>query len=138
MRLVKKPPMHKKVQDRKAIINAFYSSNTEPKSYKNKDFQVQTVDGFVQKLKLCVGISNKFQKSKPIFTSKVKGVFYEVYANVCKMPYSEMVVGVIIEDPVLGNRLEIDGYNFTKEDGVLQFIDNVHSRHVGANVIKEI
>ena len=134
MRLLKKPAPKVK----KALIQEKWCTIARDKVTR-KDYQVQTVDGFIQKIKLCIGKPDYTdQKSKRIFGSKVKGVFYDVFANVCKLPESTLVVGVRIVDVILKNELEILGSNFTKEDGVLQFIDKCHDRQVEEKIIQEV
>lgn len=135
MRLIKRP-VEKRIT--KAIIETKWCTIARDKVTR-KDYQVQTVDGFIQKIKLCIGKPDYTdQKTKRIFGSKVKGVFYDVFANVCKTPTSTLVVGVRIVDTILKNELDITGSNFTKEDGVLQFIDRVHMVHVGEGLLREV
>lgn len=86
-----------------------------------KDYKTQSVDGFVARVKMCIGKPDLTDGSKRIFGSKVQGVFYDVYANVCKTPTSGVVVGVKIVDPVYHAEYLIDGAKFEKEEGLLDY-----------------
>jgi len=92
------------------------------------DYKNQSVDGFVERVKMCIGKPDLTDGSKRLFGSKVKGVFYDVFANVCKTPDSGIVVGVRIVDPVYYSEYQIDGSKFTKEEGLLNFFEWTRQR----------
>ena len=136
MRLIKKPKSTTKEQEKAVITPKKCPDAIEVKDNK---YQIQTIDGFVQKIKLCIGKpDHSFQKTKLIFSSKIRGVRLDVYANVCKTPASTRVVGVRIVEPKLQKELEIMGSNFTKEDGIEYFIDKCHNDLVGACLLQEV
>lgn len=92
------------------------------------DYKRQSVDGFVARVKLCIGKPDLTDGSKRLFGSKVNGVFYDVYANVCKTPKAGVVVGVKIVDPIYYSEYHIDGSKFEKEEGLLNFFEWTHRR----------
>lgn len=138
MRLLKRPKEQPKpLIEGKAVVVATYTRGDTNNKAKVKQYQIQTIDGFVEKIKLCIGKPNYFQKSNSIFNSKVRGVLYQVYPIVCNTPEAEMVVGVKIVDPIQNNTLEITGSTFAKED-VLKFVDRCYMMQVSAGILTEV
>jgi len=144
MRLLKKP-VKKEVQEEPKKVPTRYEKSRQQfiertpeqqKAYREalkiqgtkgkpqyKDYKNQSVDGFVERVKLCIGKPDLTDGSKRLFGSKVKGVFYDVFANVCKTPTAGVVVGVRIVDPVYYSEYLIEGSKFGKEEGLLNFFE---------------
>lgn len=114
-------------EQRKAYMEALKLQGTKGKP-QYKDYKNQSVDEFVARVKMCIGKPDLTDGSKRLFGSKVKGVFYDVYANVCKTPTSGVVVGVRIVDPIYFSEYRIEGSKFDKEEGLLNFFEWTRSR----------